>query len=892
MVRPLSRRSKPQRAYIPLWMAAVLAAIFVVTLSIWTWHSASDKTADGRETVVFWGSVEFGEDIYTVINQFEQAHGNRYKVIMGTAVARNLTGDAQRLLCAVAGGVPPDVVYFDRFAVGEWAGRGALEDLTPYVENQKKDDPYYLDLSEYYPWAVREGSYVPPGSTEKPRVFGIPVTVDLRLLFCNNDLLRQEGLVDEKGQPRPPKTWEELRDYASRLTRYNRPGEKSSGISRLGFGPNYGNSWLYMYAWQAGGEFMNADLSHITLDSPPVVRALTYMTEIYDDLGGFKEVDAFQSAFLKGELDPFLRGQVAMKIDGNWNLPQISDWKRDMDFSLSPAPIPQDRLAAGEKPITWSGGWALVVPKTARNKEGAWKLIQFLRTHRTMALLEQGRREQKESEGRLYLPPGSANRVFFDKLIAEHIDAKPEIPAPFRRAYTALREMMPNTFIRPVTPVGQLLWEQHRMGYEAGVNHDYAKQTAEGRPALDALDLPALHQLAKTEQVSDFEKLDKNRLIGRILLFREMKTALTRAQQPVQKLLDEIMQPLSPELEVKWGPYFAGYVVLVLLPFGLMFLSYKRRKREYSYKPEEIGAAMLFASPWILGFVVFVGGPILFSIVFAFTRYNVLSPAHYVGLDNFRQILADELFYKSLGNTAFMVLRIPLTMGVSLAIALLLDRAIRGIGFYRTFFYMPAIVPLVASSLLWIWLFNPSQGALNQFLNWTFDTFPFNGLEWLISRFTAEPFRFVAPLWLQDPNWAKPGLIIMNIWAAGGGMIIWLAGLQSIPPQLYEAASIDGANAWKRFRHVTLPMLSPYILFNFVIGLIGTMQIFGEAFIMTEGGPSNSTLFYAFHLFKEAFQFFRMGKASALAWILFVMVLALTLIQLWLSKKWVHYDRS
>src|SRR5262249_34917750 len=149
------------------------------------------------------------------------------------------------------------------------------------------------------------------------------------------------------------------------------------------------------------------------------------------------------------------------------------------------------------------------------------------------------------------------------------------------------------------------------------------------------------------------------------------------------------------------------------------------------------------------------------------------------------------------------------------------------------------------------------------------------------------------PLWLQDPHWSKPALIIMNVWSAGGGMIIWLAGLQSIPKQLYEAASIDGANAWQRFRHITLPMLSPYVLFNLIVGMIGTMQIFAEAYIMNSNsgtaGEANSLLFYAYYLFNNAFQFFRMGYASALAWILFLVVLVLTLIQLRLSRRWVHY---
>jgi multiple sugar transport system permease protein len=359
-------------------------------------------------------------------------------------------------------------------------------------------------------------------------------------------------------------------------------------------------------------------------------------------------------------------------------------------------------------------------------------------------------------------------------------------------------------------------------------------------------------------------------------------------------MLDEFLAPLPASTRVNWTPYIVGYAILCLLPFVGIYAAYKRHRLARSYSAREVGTAMLFVSPWVVGFICFVGGPILFSIVFAFTRYDVLAPAHYVGLQNFRHIAHDPLFLQSLYNTCFMMLRIPLMMGVSLVISILLDRGIRGLGFYRTACYMPAIMPIVATALLWWWIYNPNQGPINRSLEWLFATRPF---EWLAAVITHlghydKPFHFSAPLWLQDEAWAKPGLILMNLWQSGGAIIIWLAGLQSIPNQLYEAASIDGAGAWKRFRHVTLPMLSPYVLFNLVIGIIGTMRIFDEAFVMTRGGPNDSTLFYAYHLFRQAFQFFRMGYASALAWILFLIILALTLLQLWLSTKWVHYDRT
>jgi len=249
------------------------------------------------------------------------------------------------------------------------------------------------------------------------------------------------------------------------------------------------------------------------------------------------------------------------------------------------------------------------------------------------------------------------------------------MPASFRKAFAVYKEMMPHTLYRPVTPVGQLLWVQHVKAYESAVGH--ASRTESAAARMD-----------------------------------EIEYCLAEAQKPVQRMLDELLTPLPEATRVNWTPYFVGYGGIVVIPFVAMFVTYRRRKKLYAYKPGEVGAAIMFASPWLIGFIVFVGGPILFSIVFAFTRFDVLSPAHYVGVDNFRQLWMDPLFGQTLFNTGFMLLRVPLTMAASLGIAMLLNHAIRGIGFYRTACYMPAIVPAVASALLWWWILNPSGGFL------------------------------------------------------------------------------------------------------------------------------------------------------------------------------------
>lgn len=278
----------------------------------------------------------------------------------------------------------------------------------------------------------------------------------------------------------------------------------------------------------------------------------------------------------------------------------------------------------------------------------------------------------------------------------------------------------------------------------------------------------------------------------------------------------------------------------------------------------------IFIAPWIIGFLIFAVGPIIASFVLSFTRYELIGSASWIGLENFRSLLADDrLFWTSLYNTAYYTLfSVPLGIVVALLLAMLLNRPLRGIGVYRTLFYLPVVSSGVAISLLWIWLFNPQFGLINHIL-----------------RLLNLP----GPGWLVDPAWAKPALVFMSVWSVGGTVVIFLAGLQGVPRTLYEAASLDGAGAWRQFRHITVPMMSPVIFFNLIIGIIGSFQVFTQAYVMTGGGPQNATLFYVLYLFKQGFGLFRMGYAAAMAWILFLIILVLTLVQMTLARRWVYY---
>jgi multiple sugar transport system permease protein len=279
----------------------------------------------------------------------------------------------------------------------------------------------------------------------------------------------------------------------------------------------------------------------------------------------------------------------------------------------------------------------------------------------------------------------------------------------------------------------------------------------------------------------------------------------------------------------------------------------------------------LFISPWLVGLLTFTLFPILAVFFLSFTRYGVFDSPTWVGLTNYQKIFADDRLFKiSLINTLYYVgLSVPLHVGVGFLLALGLNAKLIGQTIFRTFFYVPSIVPQVAGVLLFVWLFQPQIGLINYFLG----LIGVNG-----------------PNWLGRPEWAKPAIIIMSMWGVGGGMIIYLAGLQSIPQHLYEAAEIDGANGWHKFRNVTVPMMTPTIFFNVIVGLIGSFQVFTTAYVATGGGPLNSTLFYVLYLYRRAFQDFAMGYASAMAWILFVLVLLLTLVVFRSSSSWVYYE--
>ena len=293
--------------------------------------------------------------------------------------------------------------------------------------------------------------------------------------------------------------------------------------------------------------------------------------------------------------------------------------------------------------------------------------------------------------------------------------------------------------------------------------------------------------------------------------------------------------------------------------------------RARNYRARETLVGYLFISPWLIGFMAFTLWPFLQSIYLSFTRYNIVSPAKWVGLANYRMLLTqDPLFWHSAWVTVkFALISVPLAIVFGIALALLLNINVKGIAIFRTIFYLPSIVPTVATSVLFIWLLNANIGLINKMLA-------------LVG--------ITGPAWLKTAPWAFYSLILMALWGVGGSMVIYLAGLKDIPTYLYEAATLDGANALRKMRHVTLPMMTPVIFFNLIMGIIGAFQYFTQAYVMTPtGGPEESTYFYSLYLYNRAWKYLDMGYASAMAWVLFLIVITMTAMVFRSQKKWVHY---
>ena len=819
---------------------SILLVLFALLATVLV--GCENTPVSSKQKIVVWG-LQYGEEskgLEAKVHSFEKMHPEIEVSILSMGAGGM---NPQKLMTAIVGNVPPDVIAQDRFTIGDWASRETFRSLDDFIARDR-DKPYGIKAEDFYTACWNEATYTNPISGEKG-VFAVPSGADDRALYYNKKLFKEAGIVDEKGEAKPPQTWEALLADAKKLTKSNSDGT----FDRIGFIPNYGNSWLYIYSWQNNGEFMSPDGRTCTMNETKNVEALDYMVKVYDELGGVTKIDAFASGFQANELDPFLTGKVAMKTDGSWVLNNIARYGPDIDFGVVPAPVPTERLNRtgrfkDEKDtyITWAGGFSYAIPRGSKNAGAAWEFIKWMSSPEAGVIEAVAQRAYNVTKNRPFNPNISANR----KTNAAVFAACGPKTEKFRKPMAMFIEMMEFARFRPVTFVGQRLWDEHVHAFE------YATHHATQYPGLSVHD-------SSLKAMTD----------GTVVVQRELDKVFDGNKF---KLLD-------PRVPITVA---SSICVIALGYLGWRFYSVLKLRR---LARQEATAGYFFIFPWLFGFVALTAGPIIASMFLSFCDYDVLHQARFVGFNNYAELLGRDSYYltKSLTNVIYIsAIGIPLGMASSLAVAMLLNTKVKGMAFYRTFFYLPSIVPVVASAMLWAWVLNgdPNRGLLNAMWKSSIGVW----------------FHVAPPGWFGAEEWAKPGLIMQGLWGAGAGMILWLAGLQGVPEHLYEAADLDGANWWQKFKNVTLPMLSPYIFFNLVNGTIGALQEFDRVYVLSGGdpskpiGPVDSLLMPVMYLFKNAFQYFKMGYASALAWILFIIILVLTLIQFKLAPRWVYYE--
>ncbi|MCE5315270.1 MAG: extracellular solute-binding protein [Armatimonadota bacterium] len=794
-----------------------ICSMFFIVLLVFLISGCSHQKNQKIRLVVWGPSHPFKSKGWeAAIAEFERRHPN-VDVKLLAMMGYNGEMNPQKIMTAVVGRVPPDVIYPGRNTMGDWASRGAFIPLDDLIarDRHEKDG---VRREEYYKAAWDEIVY-------KGKTYAVPDDIDTRALYYNRELFRKAGLDPD----RPPRTWDELEEYTKKLTLYNSRGE----FKQLGFIPhsqNYGNSWFCLYCWQNGGELMSMDGRKCVMNSPRSVDALEWLVKFFDKFN-IDKLNSFASGFKSEALDPFSTGKLAMKIECGWFVGDIARYNPGLDFAVAPPPVPRDRYE--NKPpfvgqprfITWSGGYSWAIPRGAKNKEISWKFIKWMVSEDAARIVQKASKRYQQSMGRPYVPWMVSNAKVNEMIFREYGPKQPK----FKNGMRVFIESLSNSRYRPVTPVGQLLWDQHEKAFENAVNHKASPQAA-----------------------------------------------LDKASGIVQTQLDRFLgRSEHKKLDWKYPLLVVALCFVVLVLFCIK--KYRNSGPMGRLARSEALAGLMFASPWVVGFLVFMAGPLLASLIFSFCDYDVLHAARWVGLGNYKDLITVDRYYigKSVYNAAYLaIFGIPLNMAISLGIAMLLNTKVSGMRWYRTIYYLPSILPVVANAILWIWILNPQFGLIN--------------VAW---RATLTNWLGIAPpLWLASEHTAKPALIVMSLWSAGGGMILWLAGLQGVPRHLYEAAELDGASWWGRFRNVTLPMLTPYIFFNLIMGTIGVLQSFDAQYIMTQGGPVDSTLVPVLYLFNNAFQYFKMGYASAIAWLLFLLVLGLTLVQLKLAPRWVYYE--
>ena len=581
-------------------------------------------------------------------------------------------------------------------------------------------------------------------------------------------------------------------------------------IVEMGFLPPEPGWWHYGWGTFFGGNLWDGD-RQIMIDSEPWVKAFGWI-QGYAKEYGVSSLQTFRSSFgnFNSPQNPFMSGQVAMVLQGVWMANYIFQNAPKMKWGAAPFPV----VNPGDQPVTFAGTDTLMIPRGAKHPKEAFEFIRYVNQQGPMERLCLSHRKN----------------------------------SPLRRVSEEFLSKHENPYIRMFQ---QLAWSPN-----------------------------AVHQ-PKMNVWNEYNNEISNAFEKVWLMQVTPQEAVVEVKARIQKAWDRNLatEQTAPSGLLKVAPFaVAGLIILAVLAVALVReLSIRREVGGPSRSKllRGLGKGLGFSSPWLFGLALFTLYPLAASVIYSFCDYSVLTEPKWIAGGNFAEIAGDTVFWMSLKNTIiYAVFALPLGLLMALVVALLLDTNVKGVGIYRTLFFLPAVTPLVASAIIWLWIFNSQFGVLN----------------YAIEKLT---FGYVQAIpWLSDARYAMPALILMSFWGIGHTMVILLAAMQDVPTSLYEAADMDGATWWLKIRHVTLPLISPVIYFNAIMGVIGVLQVFAVPYIMTGGGPARATLFYSMYLYNNAFLYLRMGYACAMAWILFIIILALTGIAVRISKTHVYYVSS
>lgn len=777
-------------------------------------------TPEQRLTFSFWGAYKDLECWKEIASRFETANPGVRIVLQFTP-----TEYGEKLQLQLISNSAADLILMDDETYPSYAARGYLEDLQPYIERDRD----LLRIDDFLPTALKAFTYDFPHEPGRRIIGALPWDGMPVLMFFNKDLF------DEAGEPHPSEswTWDDFRRIAIKLTR------DRNGDGRLDqFGASLGFGWLDIepIVWSFGGRFLSEDNSRAAVkDTPHVLEAARFMQRLkFEDrcLAFFAEQQG-QTKEVQ-----ILTGRIGMMSAGWFVAQALGNIKADMRWGVCPMPHgPRgDRFTR----VSYDG-ISINAASTPDRKELAWQFVRYL-------VSEEGQRYIAESGRGIPVVLEYAKKYFIN----------PETEADEQLALDA---MMDGSYGRltPITP--------RYLGLRRAIDATWAR--------IEREDISL--RWTPEQMIAALDQRINEEIAKEVAIFGpEHEKPVPRSSTPYK-----YAAAVATLLAVCVFVWLSRRTGSPLYDLRLMAASRSRRT--------EALWGILFASPWMIGFAVFLAFPIVFSLVLSFSTwdpYDHVSQRVFVGFDNYvRAMTKDPLVWIALRKTfTYAAITVPFMLGGALALALLLNREVRGIRFFRTMFYVPNVVGGVATALMWVYIFNPVYGPLNGFLaivNDTLDTTPL--------AFINLP----EPNWLNDPSWAMPGMIIMMLWGLGGGaMIIFLAGLQGIPQHLYEAAELDGAGRLRQFWNVTLPMLSPTIFFNLIMGIIGSLQVFMQAYVLQgkEGGTEHQLLFFVLYLYKKAFLDYEFGYAAALAWILFAIIMAFTLLILRSSAVWVYYE--